>query len=384
LYRIIYLDSLWTMRWQMTCAWAVVLIAHACAPALQARPVRQGIWAARQVQALPIPTHGYQVYLVGELHGIDKNEEFELRYLSILHKEIGLQDVALEEKAVYEDQAQSFVDGRSDSLPKALCLRAGILTGIRHLNAGLRSGRRIRIHFTDVDSPASAIQNHLIALQAHIPGADGVIIPAESDIKFRGIEAVTSLAHFPSEPWIQSGLRTIGHSIRALQQGFEVGIGPPAGSPYLDDREQAVTENIVDLIRARPSEALLVLYGADHISRRMRNDGGPDRNLPFVPMALRLERSGVTQFSMVTFPLAGASWWRGQHSDLPWTPDDGHLASGESMQTLLDSVPKARFLYVDTTRTRVRLPSQDISNYVVDGFLLFPSAQPMRNYCTAP
>jgi hypothetical protein len=140
----------------MTCAWAAVFFALGCAPALQAQPVRQGIWAERQVQALPLPTHGYQVYLVGELHGIDKNEEFELRYLNLLHKKIGLQDVAFEEKAVYEDQAQSYVDGRTDSLPEALCLRAGILNGIKHMNAGLRSGERIRVHLTDIDSPAWA------------------------------------------------------------------------------------------------------------------------------------------------------------------------------------------------------------------------------------
>jgi hypothetical protein len=372
------------MRWQMTCAWAVGVLALAFAPAGHAQPVRQGIWAERQVQALPLPTHGYQVYLVGELHGIENNEEFELRYLNLLHKRVGLQDVAFEEKAVYEHQAQSYVDGGSDSLPAALCLRAGILTRIKRLNAGLRRDERIRVHLTDIDSPASAMRDHLIALQAGITGAGGVVIPAEADIKDRGIEAVTALEHFRSEPWIQSGLRTIKHSIRAYQQGFEVGTGPPIGSPYLDDREQAVTENILDLVRARPSQALLVLYGADHVSRRMRQDGGPDRNLPLAPVALRLERAGVTQFSIVTFPLAGASSWRGQHSDLPWTAGDGHLASGESMQTLLDSVPNARFLYVDTSRTRVRLPSQDISNYVVDGFVLFPSAQPMRNHCGTP
>jgi hypothetical protein len=109
--------------------------------------------------------------------------------------------------------------------------------------------------------------------------------------------------------------------------------------------------------------------------------GGPDRNLPLVPVVPPLERLGVTQFLMAMFSLAGALWWRGQHSDLPWTAGDGHLASGESMQTLLDAVPKARFLCIDTSRTRVRLPSQDISNYVVDGFLLSPSGQPTRNHC---
>src|ERR1700733_13524341 len=161
------------MRWQKTFPWAAAFCALSFAEALQAQPVRQGIWAEREVQALPLPGHGYQIYLLGELHGIDQNEGFELRYLNLLHKKVGLQDVALEEKGVYEDQAQSYVDGRSDSLPEALCLRAGILTGIRRLNAGLRRDERIRVHLTDIDSPASAMRDHLIALQADITGADG-------------------------------------------------------------------------------------------------------------------------------------------------------------------------------------------------------------------
>ena len=46
----------------------------------------------------------------------------------------------------------------------------------------------------------------------------------------------------------------------------------------------------VYFIGARP---LLVVYGADHVSRTARRDGGPNRNLPFQPTALRLSRRGV-------------------------------------------------------------------------------------------
>jgi len=34
--------------------------------------IRPGIWAGSKVENLALPTQGYQVYLVGELHGIDE------------------------------------------------------------------------------------------------------------------------------------------------------------------------------------------------------------------------------------------------------------------------------------------------------------------------
>jgi hypothetical protein len=98
-------------------------------------------------------------------------------------------------------------------------------------------------------------------------------------------------------------------------------------------------------------------------------------------MALRLEQSGVRIFCLVTLPLAGRSSWRGAHSELPWKPSDGSLASVETFDKVLATVPLARFIYVDTKRQRVRLPVTDVSNFAIDAFLLFPSATPMRNDC---
>jgi hypothetical protein len=60
-------------------------------------------------------------------------------------------------------------------------------------------------------------------------------------------------------------------------------------------------------------------------------------------MALRLEESGIRIFCLVTFPLAGRSFWRGNENELPFTPKDGRLASGETLDKLLTTVPGARF-----------------------------------------
>lgn len=362
---------------------ATLLLICAGAPTATPQEIRPGVWSAPQPQLLPLPTRGYQVYMVGELHGLEENAEFQLRYLIQLHRSSDLRDVVIEEDAVYEETAQAFVDGASDTLPEALCLRAGILQGIRPLNAGLSKGQGIRVHLTDSDSPATAIRQHLVAIKRRINKAAAVRIPEITEVKERGLEAVSQLKQLPMDSHIRSELRTAEHSIRALQQGFEVDTGRPKGSPYLEAREQAIVSNIEDLLRSGKTRSLLVLYGSDHVSKARRKDGGPNRDQPFSPTALRLEQAGIRVFSVVTFPLAGRSSWRGDQSELFWTPKDGHLASGETLDLLLLTVPQARFLYIDRKRQRVRLPSQDVSNFAVDGFVLFPSATPLKDQCEA-
>jgi hypothetical protein len=134
-------------------------------PSKAASPeIRPGVWADQRSEALPLPTQGYEAY-VGEMHGVKENAEFQTRYLEQLHRASGLRDVALEERAVYENDAQAFADGGSNKLPSQLCLRRVILERIRQLNAGLKEDVRIRVHFTDIDSPAAAIRRHLAVLQ---------------------------------------------------------------------------------------------------------------------------------------------------------------------------------------------------------------------------
>ena len=366
-------------------SWLTVALLFICGGLWKAaaQEIRPGVWAAQQPETLPLPTQGYEVYLVGELHGLEENALFQLQYLRQLHSASGLRDVAIEEKAVYENDAQDFVDGKSDLLPPPLCLRAGVLNGIRRFNTELSADARIRIHLTDIDSPAPAIRRHLADIRTRLKAND-VGIPEEAAIKTRGLEAAARLKSLTTDSTTLSELRTIELSIVAYQQGLEVDIGPPLGSTYLDSREQAVASNIVDLIRLRGTPSLLVLYGSDHVSRTPRKDGGPERNQPFTPMALRLQQSGIRAFSVITFPLAARSFWRGQDSELPWTAMDGNLASGETLDQVLAAVPGTRLLYIDTQRQHVRLPSQDITNMAVDAFLLFRSGAPMTNQCGVP
>src|SRR5436853_769621 len=100
------------MRIQNIVAFVLLLLNASLAKAQEIRP---GVWTGSTVESLAVPTQGYQAYLIGELHGIEETGDFLVQYLVLLHKTSGLRDVALEEKGVYEDQAQAYVEGRSDT-----------------------------------------------------------------------------------------------------------------------------------------------------------------------------------------------------------------------------------------------------------------------------
>jgi hypothetical protein len=85
--------------------------------------MQPGVWTAKHPDGLPLPVQGYEVYLVGEYHGLEENAEFQTQYPARLPRESGLRDVAIEEDAVYESDEQAFVDGKSDVVTPPLCLR---------------------------------------------------------------------------------------------------------------------------------------------------------------------------------------------------------------------------------------------------------------------
>src|ERR1043165_9688268 len=106
--------------------WLALLMIFGLLTMAPASEIHPGVWTAKHADALPLPVQGYEVYLVGEYHGLEENPEFQVQYLARLHRESGLRDVAIEEDAVYESDAQAFVDGKSDAVPPPLCLRAGV------------------------------------------------------------------------------------------------------------------------------------------------------------------------------------------------------------------------------------------------------------------
>jgi hypothetical protein len=349
--------------------------------------LRPGVLAGNDLSAFPLPVSGYDVYMIGELHGVKQTEGVLVQYLTKLYEGAGLRDVALEEKSAYQHDAQAYIDGQSTAVPEPLCLRAGILTALRRFNEGRQGSAAIRIHLVDIDINPTAVHDHLLSLKQRIPGTGAIRAPLPADIKARGLETVAALRQLTSDPQLSAELRTVQHSIRALQQGLEAGTGPTKGSPYLDDREDAIVSNLMDIVRkqadTQPARTVLALYGSDHVSKTPLHNGGPKQDTDFSPAALRLERAGIKVFSMVTLPLNGRSNWRGREAELMWTASDGSLSSGETLDTVLAATPASTLLFIDPKREPVKLPSQDLTRSRADAFLLLARGTSAENRCAA-
>ena len=83
----------------------------------QVEELRPGVWPVRDFGSLALPVSGYQVYLLGELHGLQETEDVFATYMARLHASAGLRHVAIEEDAVYEPDARDYVEGRSSTVP---------------------------------------------------------------------------------------------------------------------------------------------------------------------------------------------------------------------------------------------------------------------------
>ncbi len=358
----------------------LLLAAAVAAPAQELRP---GVWGGRDLGAFPVPAAGWEVYMIGELHGVKENVDVMMQYAAKLYEVAGLREIAIEEKPAYESDAQAYVDGQSAAVPPPLCLRSGVLQAIRRFNEGRKDGERLTVRLVDIDINPEAIRYHLLRVQRRIPGADAIAVPAVPAIKARGLQTVAAFERLTSDPDLRAQLRTVRHSIRAYQQGLSAGAGPVEGSPYLDDREDAIVSNIRDLLRNHPGRPLLVFYGIDHVSKNLLRNGGPKQDHEFEPAALRLGRSGVRVFSLVTIPLTGRWSWRGREGDLIWSAADAGLSTGEKFDALLASSPGTALLYIDAKREPAKMPTSDLTRSRPDAFLLFARGTAAENSCAA-
>lgn len=359
--------------------WPLLLLAGAVGGAAQ--ELRPGVWGGRDLNGFPLPVAGYDVYMIGELHGVKETVDALMQYAGKLHEFAGLREIALEEKPAYERDAQAYVEGRSNTVPAALCLRSAVLQAIRRFNEGRKDGERLVVRLVDIDINPEAIRKHLLLVKERIPESDAVAVPAVDAIKARGLDTVAAFERLISDAAVRAQLRTMRHSIRAYQQGLSAGTGPVEGSPYLDDREDAIVSNIRDLLRNHPGRPVLALYGIDHVSKNLLRNGGPKQDREFEPTALRLARAGVKVFSLVKVPLTGGWSWRGRGGELLWSPTDGGLSTGENFDALLASSPATSLLYIDPKREPAKMPTSDLSRSRPDAFLLFARGTPAENFC---
>jgi hypothetical protein len=356
--------------------------------------VRPGMYMSNDPTDFPFPTAGYTVYIVGESHGNHETKLVFQAYLKKLYREAGLRDVILEEDQAYETDANGYIHGQTDAFPSKLCLRADILGIIREFNSGLSEHEKLAVHLVDVDSPLTAIYQHLAELYEQL-GTTGkpVLFPDFSDFRdWPGQEIYTLIDEMKGisndDPDIVNGLITVKLSLDWYFLGNRLEIGWPRGFRYsfAPIREDIMAKNIKYILTHLNGKPVMAFFGSGH---GMKAQGDPNPPVEgFKSWAQRLVDANVDVYSLSIYGASGESYWheRTLPSDEKYLKEF-KLADGTLLVSFFDTQADKTIIYTDL-RTGDQPPIRSLPDFVdlpasqlYDGIIIFKEFTPMENVC---
>ncbi|MEA1994450.1 MAG: hypothetical protein U9N35_08710 [Euryarchaeota archaeon] len=255
--------------------------------------VRPGVYMTNDPSALPLPTEGYDVYVIGERHGIYEIHQLFLAYIKMLHEANGLRDVILEAPLYDEEAVNEYVYGLSDTLPRDCRLgMEEVLSPLREFNASLSVDEKIRVHFVDADNWIIPIHQHLQSIEETIGApARNIETPPLEEFEEcdeeKMLELVDRLVEVAESDAVLYELNIVERSVQRL---FAT-----TGKAII--RESIIAENIQYVLKELDGP-LLALYGASHASKSRIG-------LPCRSWVHRLTESCVSVYSLFATGISG-------------------------------------------------------------------------------
>jgi len=349
--------------------------------------VQPGIYVAQHVYEIPLPTAGYRVYIIGEIHGISEVHQLTVEYLKMLYA-TGVRDIVLEESQGYDKAANEFVLGETETLISDLCLRSDVLEAIRVFNQDLPHGEKVRVHLVDLDYSPVAVYAHLLNIRHRLgESAQHIVIPSLDEFqKWDESEMISLADRLASDsekvtPQTLQELDTVRDSVHWFHL-FTVGDITTAAPPEaVSIRETRITQNIQYLLADLKDKPVLALYGAWHAQKKVGDD-----SLGQIPWAQRLSEDGVKIHSIFAAGMYGTAFWRGK-SDSPGVHPDELLfppPEGISLEVVLSEIPDYDIVYIDLrvdTTSNLLWTSGERASDMYDGIILFREFSPMADAC---
>jgi len=356
-----------------------------------AMEVRPGVYVTNKASVLPLPTSGYDIYLIGEWHGQREVHLLFLEYLKILHKNVGLRDIILEVDQVAERQANEYTLGIISKMSEGLYSRPDridVLEDVRAFNETLPNNEKIRVHLADIDYPLLRIHIHLQNIQGRIGAtAEDVQIPPLDEFKYwsknKMLALVDQLREATDDDSIINELETVRPSVLYFIYG---------GTSISQIREETITNNIQYILKELDGAPVLALYGAWHA--RQTTDFPPE----YRPWAQRLTELGINIYSVYSTGISGQYWYQS-----PWCPagiyklnmppDKIYFGDGSTLSDIFDNASNYDIVYVDLqldANTSLRYSESDTDwSEILDpntpiakmfnGLILFRKATPTRD-----
>jgi hypothetical protein len=353
-----------------------------------------GLYLTNNMNALPLSTSGYNIYLIGEYHGQQEVHLLFIEYLKTLHETIGLRDVILEANQHAGEEANSYVLGESEEFPESLWNRPDrfdVLEKIREVNEELPDREKIRVHLVDVNFPLPQLYTHIVELAEEI-GAEGIAIPSLEEFEkwdeSMMMELVEKLEKLTEEESTLNELKTVRASIEYAPEKWKVAF---------DVREETIARNIHYVLRELDGAPVLALYGAYHACKTTSISPEDDT------WTERLTDSGISVYSVTVTGISGQRWYDSpspgiyeiNELDRWFWLDEIPLDENATLEDIFDREPDYEILYLDLhINTNLKVPWQageacpapvntPLSD-VYDGIILFREVHPSRVGKSAP
>ncbi len=352
--------------------------------------VRPGVYLTNEAGTLELPTSGYDIYVIGEDHGMYESHLLMLEYLKKLH-ETGLRDIVLEAPQAYERMANEYIQGINEHIleinDEMACFATVVLGDLRSFNESLPDDEKIRVHLVDVDSPLSAIHLHLQELREEL--AEPIRIPPLNEFETltcnEMLDLVDQLAENVKDPSLQNELETIRSSINFYFEGSQIGLGVADAMLTLEGcriREERICQNIMWLRKKLEGAPLLVKYGGWHTQKRQAMSSYSDVE-PWVQQL----KAEVSIYSVYVIGVSGLVW-HSVFGTTPYRKDPYQIQLFDTtLGDILESEPDCTIAYIDLrwyTNVTVRLGNdfKDVqARQIYDGLIVYRKVHPLVKKC---
>ena len=359
--------------------------------------VRPGIHLTNDPSHLPLPTSGYQLYVIGEPHGQKEVRDLTFSYLVKLYKEAGVRDIILEQiPSFYETEVNAYVLGVSDTIRGNWHPAADILIDIRKYNDELPGKEKIHVHLPDLDMAFSTIYFHLRALHEEVvPDNEILQIPLLSELKtweeeelLTLVDALAQSAHTRGD--IADECETVADSIRWHFVTSRMEKGELSTHEFIDHeyiRETRISLNVQRLVTELDDKPVLALYGGYHIQKfpaMIVSPFGKEMFLDSASWVQRTVEAGVHVYGVFSMGLKGQEGMNTDHRSVEKKPGDIRLADGTTAEAIFTMQPDDNILYIDLRveenhTLRLGNDFNDVATGdIFDGVVLFREVHPQE------
>ncbi|MEA1993016.1 MAG: hypothetical protein U9N35_01275 [Euryarchaeota archaeon] len=303
--------------------------------------VRPGVYVSNDPAALPLPTGGYDIYVIGEVHGIHEVQQLFIEYLKMLHEANGLRDIVLEGSQFYEGEFNKYILGLSDRLwPTEYSV--DIPMALRMYNKTLPQNEKIHVHCPDIYPHISTMHGYLCVLKEEIGReSENIEIPPLKEFeRWKENEILAMIDHLMESTENDELLNELKTAKASVQCFF----AKTMEQKYLI-REETTAQNIKYLSKELDGAPVLALYGDWHAKKHDSIETHPYVH----PWASRLTEKGVTICSIYALGLEGRRWSPTHGEVVTFHHDSTQIqfADGSTLADIFNENPEYTIAYID-------------------------------------